>query len=427
MLAGRPPFTGPLGSVFIQQMTKAPPWEQVAGVPEQVKALLAHILEKDPDARPQTAIELRREIEACLKALPPEMSRAGVVVPPRSGAGTDTATGSRTASSSMPASGTASASEAVTSRAPIPGVGTLLAGRYELAELAGEGTNGRVFRAHDIGRARRPVAVKIFHLGVLGLEAERRRLQETIEKLRGAAHPHLKEVVAFSEAADSQFLVEEWVNGFSLVDVLRSRGQVGVRETLQLLGQAAATADFASAHGLTRLELGLHQILAHFPTSGSESEVPPSRTILSSTLDRWPDFSLKLDALGITREAGDSVTWSGDMTLMPDAPSLGRDTQTSIRGLVESTFLFSLGTLVYELLSGAPPAVGRSSEGRSVRYVALPALNEASNSVLRQVLSPNPTFSSATRILRGALPGERRRGVLGGTRRRALGIAGPGR
>jgi serine/threonine protein kinase len=393
MIAGRPPFTGALGSVFIQQMTKEPPWEHLAGAPDSVRELLAHILKKDPDQRPQTAIELRREIEACMKGLPPELTRVSTLNLPRtSGMGSDTSTPSRT-SATRPGPTVTEGARPVAARSSAAGPGTQLAGRYELAELAGEGTNGRVYRALDLAQGQ-TVAVKVFHAGVLALAAERRRLEETMEKLRHAPHPCLKEVYALGESGESQFLAEEWVNGFSMVDVLRSRGRLGVRETLQLLAQIAPAVDHARAHGLNRVELSLHQILANFTGAAAQSETPVDRTILGSSIEHWPGFSLKLDALGITREAGDSVTWTGDMTIMPDAPSLGRDTQTSIRGLVESGHLFSLGALVYELLSGAPPAVARQGDGRSARYVALPALNEAANSVLRQVLSPNPAYAS---------------------------------
>ncbi len=80
MLVGRPPFVGPLGSVFIQQLTKEPPWDQVAGQPEPVKALLARLLQKDADKRPQSPAELRREIEACLRKLPASTAR-GTILP----------------------------------------------------------------------------------------------------------------------------------------------------------------------------------------------------------------------------------------------------------------------------------------------------------------------------------------------------------
>lgn len=371
MIAGRPPFTGPLGSVFIQQLTKEPPWAQLEGTPEPVRALLAGMLEKEPDKRPQTPVELRRQVEACLRQLP----AADRLFAPTPFAAEPTVTGSVTGT------------EAPLPRSASPAAaGGLLGGRYELAELAGEGTNGRVFRALDREGAGAPVAVKILHGDVLASSAERRRLEGELDKLRGAAHPHLLEFQGLREAADTSFLVGEWVNGFTLVDLLRRRGQLPLPETLRLLAQAATVADHAREHDLRRLELSLHQIMTAFETPAD------SRAALTAPLEQWPPFGLKFDALGITREAGDSVTWGGDRTMMPAL--LGRDTQTSIRGLVEGSDLFALGGMTYELLNGAPPAHGRHPGAREARYVALPALNEAANLVLRRALSPNPGFGS---------------------------------
>ncbi len=195
-------------------------------------------------------------------------------------------------------------------------------GRYDLGDFVGQGNNGRVFRSRDLAREQRTVAVKVLHADVLASDGERTRLDETLAKLRRAPHPHLIEVESFEQTPACRFLVQEWVSGFTLVDLLRSRGQLPVRETLQLLAQTAAGADHAFGHELDRLELGLHQILVHFPTVAAGSQA--GRALLGTPVDKWPDdFSLKLDALGITREAGDSVTWGGDMTMMPSAPMLG--------------------------------------------------------------------------------------------------------
>lgn len=373
MIAGRPPFTGPLGSVFIQQLTKEPPWAQLEGTPEPVKALLAAMLEKEPDKRPQTPVELRRQVEACLRQLP-ALDRA---IKPTGFAASATLTDS------------VANTESPLTRAVAWAAGAVLGGRYELAELAGEGTNGRVFRALDRQAGGGLVAVKILHGDVLASSAERRRLEGELDKLRDAAHPNLLAFQGLQESADTSFLVGEWVHGFTLVDLLRSRGKLPLSETLRLLAQVATVADHARERDLRRLELSLHQMMAAFEEpAGGRLE---ARAALTTSLDQWPPFLLKLDALGITREAGDSVTWGGDRTLMP--PALGRDTQTSIRGLVEGSDLFALGLMAYELLNGAPPAHHQRGGGREARYVALPALNEAANLVLRRALSPNPGFA----------------------------------
>ena len=66
LLTGRPPFSGSLSHVIAQHLSKPPPWAQLPPIPDDVRALLERMLQKNPAQRPQTPAELRREIEACL-------------------------------------------------------------------------------------------------------------------------------------------------------------------------------------------------------------------------------------------------------------------------------------------------------------------------------------------------------------------------
>ena len=101
LLTGRVPFTGSLAAVCQQQLTQPPPWDQLPkNLPDFVRGLLTHLLEKNPARRPHNAAELRGEIESCLEAiqgteaksessprplLPPPTSRGGQL--PKSTAG----------------------------------------------------------------------------------------------------------------------------------------------------------------------------------------------------------------------------------------------------------------------------------------------------------------------------------------------------
>ena len=69
MLAGRPPFLGSVAQVMSQHLHREPPLEALADQPPEVLCLLRRMLAKDPAARPQTPADLRREAEACLKAV----------------------------------------------------------------------------------------------------------------------------------------------------------------------------------------------------------------------------------------------------------------------------------------------------------------------------------------------------------------------
>jgi serine/threonine protein kinase len=74
MLAGQAPFAGSLAQVMSQHLHKPPPLEKLQNLPECVRTVVGHMIEKDPAKRPQTPAALRGELENCLaliEAAPP--------------------------------------------------------------------------------------------------------------------------------------------------------------------------------------------------------------------------------------------------------------------------------------------------------------------------------------------------------------------
>ncbi len=69
MLVGKAPFGGSLAQVMSQHLHKAPPLEQLHDLPVCLRALVGHMIEKDPAKRPQSPGDLRAEVEACLAEL----------------------------------------------------------------------------------------------------------------------------------------------------------------------------------------------------------------------------------------------------------------------------------------------------------------------------------------------------------------------
>ena len=66
MLAGQVPFGGSLAQVMSQHLHKPPPLEKLQDVPASLRAVVGHMIEKDPVKRPQTPAALRAELENCL-------------------------------------------------------------------------------------------------------------------------------------------------------------------------------------------------------------------------------------------------------------------------------------------------------------------------------------------------------------------------
>lgn len=386
MLTGEPTFSGPLVRISSRHLNDEPPWKNVAHLPAPVRALLARTLQKKPVDRPQSPSILRGEIEACLGEL--TAAPAGTTL-----AGSVPTEGSTTVS--LPVAGvtlpvvpgenagdaTAAVQESdVVPQGPAPAAGQTLNKRFHLLEAVGEGNAGQVFRAADARHGDRPVAVKVIRpdLGLRGVDYH--RLKGYLRRLRAAPHPCLIEVFVLDQSRGHRFVASEWINGFTLVDLLRRRGRLDLLEALRLLEGACDAAAHGSANGLHRLGLAAHQVLVHFPADFAGDRVRAMRAITDRPLAQWPEFELKLDAAAPAREMGRTPTWAGASTLVPaSCPPRASD----------GNYFYALGALLYEMLNGTPPP---NSPDASRETPPLPVLSEAANDTLQRALSANPGF-----------------------------------
>lgn len=255
MLTGRPPFAGPLALVREQHLRRPPPFEQLpAGLAGPVVTLLARLLAKDPADRPPTPAELIDEIE-----------------------------------------GAAFASKAQDPRKTwkvdgcVPLLGTVLAHNYHLEALVSDEADGPVFRAEDVA-GQRLVAVKLF-----ARAAPLDPVRDAVARLAGAPHPNLLDDREVSSCRGQPFLVSEWVNGFSLADVLRVRGALTPAETQSLVHQAARALDHARENALGTPDLRPAAAMVQF--TGEALDAEARRTLPGRPLEGWPAFLLKLRLL----------------------------------------------------------------------------------------------------------------------------------
>lgn len=328
MLAGKAPFAGSIAQVMSQHLHKPPPFEQFGNLPAPVVDVLEHMLEKDPDKRPQTSAELRAELERCIATL----ETGAVEFPTVVGA---------------------------LSRAGI-GPGVTVAGRYRVIRKLGEDATGQWFGAEEPGGV---VRLLVLEPG-LGDLAE---LERETQRLRQVQHPNLIRVLGLEHHEHRAVLVFEAVEGITLRDLLRNRRQLEMAEVLSILGQASAGVDFATQAGLTRLDISLQATVVQDSTGGDGSASRRYHVAAGAVV--------KLNPLAVSRGMAEQETWAGEQTLV------GR---SSVSGLAQAGPVQALAALVYELLGGAPVPVGIG--GARGRYIPLPALSEAGNEVLKRAL-----------------------------------------
>ncbi|MEK2474215.1 serine/threonine-protein kinase [Streptomyces noursei] len=205
----------------------------------------------------------------------------------------------------------------------------LIAGRYRLRDTIGRGAMGEVWRAFDetLGR---PVAVKLLlpHDSDPTAPSRFRLEAQTAGSL---SHPHVVAVLDFGEHEDRLFLVMELVDGGSLADQLAVSGPLPAEHVTHIAAQAALGLVAAHRQGI------VHR------------DIKPANLLLGA------DGTLKIADFGIARfldDSGAALTATGQIVgtslyLAPER-ALGRTAGPA-------SDVYSLGCVLYQLLTGRPP------------------------------------------------------------------------
>ncbi len=383
MLSGKPPFAGSLATIMRDHLQKAPPFEALAGQPVEVTALLRRMLEKDPAHRPQNATELRKEVEAAMRAINAADATATHF------AGVGPASDSSFATQAFTTPGATSAASATTagtmSSAPPPAVGMVLSRRYRLLRDCGEVPGGRLFLAQDVDH-NRPVSVTVLHLALLATPDQQGKAERAFQAAKAVPHPGLTELYSLERSAEGHpLLVSEWINGFTLLDLLRGRSRLSAVDTLRLLEPVAAAADHAAQQGLDSLALGLSEVQVAF---NAEYEIGSRPPFLGSPVAEWPEFHPKVMPVSLA-EGANTATFAPEQTLVPG-------TRGGNGANAPADYPREIAALAFELLSGSPAP--RVVPGQTARIQPLPTLSEAGNTALRRALHPGG-FATASEFI----------------------------
>ncbi len=221
----------------------------------------------------------------------------------------------------------------------MPVVGELLAGRFRLESVLGNGSSGAVFAASDEVLGTR-VAVKVFHAHLLD-SLEPARLRREVQAAR-RAHRNLVAVYDLHHQGPQPFLSMELVEGGTLRSVLAEHGRLPATKVADIGRQLAAA-------------------LAHLHEEGLvHRDVKPGNVLLAD------GGTVKLCDLGLVRSLahGGTVTESA---MVVGTPSYMAPEQALPSDLTPAADVYALGITLYEALTATVPLVGDSAVATLMR------------------------------------------------------------
>jgi serine/threonine-protein kinase len=225
--------------------------------------------------------------------------------------------------------------------------GEVIAERYELEELVGTGGMSSVYRARD-RLLERYVALKVLHPHYAEDEEYVERFRREARSVAQLSHPHIVTVIDRGEDGGQQFIVFEYVDGENLKQLVERAGPLPIRRAVQLALEIADALAFAHEHGL------VHR------------DVKPQNVLLT------PDGDAKVTDFGIARslDVEHGLTQTG--TVLGTSNYLSPE-QASGKATTASTDVYSLGVVVYELLTAEVPFPGDNFVAVAMKHINEPA------------------------------------------------------
>src|SRR5688572_15670236 len=267
-------------------------------------------------------------------------------------------------------------SDSVLSRAYQP-LSNALAERYHIERALGQGGMATVYLAHDRKHDRK-VALKVLKpelAAVLGAD----RFVVEIKTTAALQHPHILPLFDSGTAEGFLYYVMPYIDGETLRSKLNRETQLGIDEAVRITTQVADALDYAHRHGVIHRDIKPENILLH-----------DGRPMVA-------DFGI---ALAVSAAAGGRMTETGLSLGTPHYMS--PEQATADKDITGRSDVYSLASVLYEMLAGEPPHMGNSAQQIIMKIIA-----ESAQPVTKFRKSVPPHVAAAVAKALEKLPADR--------------------
>jgi eukaryotic-like serine/threonine-protein kinase len=237
-----------------------------------------------------------------------------------------------------------------------------MVGRFEIHGEIGRGGFGIVLRGYDPS-LQREVAIKIPRLRATLTDELRERFLREAYAAAALDHPNIVPVYEASQGADISYIAEAYCRGPNLSNWLKQRRDpVPVATAARLAATLASAVHHAHSRGILHCDLKPSNVLLEPREDTTERNASGSVERLPGGPDSELAFVPKIVDFGLARLAGGGWDLTATGSVMGTVSYMSPEQAGGKSGEIgPATDVYSLGAILYELLTGRPPLVGESA------------------------------------------------------------------